>query len=109
LQKVVGRFLEHSRIFYFANGGQEELYLGSADLMPRNLGGRVEVLFPVENPDLLAALRDHVLFLHLADNVKSWRLGPDGTYAKVKPGPDEPIVDSQLELLARQAPWHEAD
>jgi polyphosphate kinase len=106
---VVGRFLEHSRIFYFANGGREELYLGSADLMPRNLGGRVEVLFPIEHPDLLAAIRDHILLLHFADNVKSRRLQADGTYVKVEPRPGEPRIDSQLELLSRPAPWHGAD
>jgi polyphosphate kinase len=105
---VVGRFLEHSRMLYFRNGGREELYLGSADLMPRNLGGRVEVLFPVENPDLLAAIRDHVLFLHLRDNVKSRRLEADGTYARVEPAPGEPRIDSQLELLQRPAEWHGA-
>jgi polyphosphate kinase len=106
---VVGRFLEHSRILYFANGGREELYLGSPDLMPRNLGGRVEVLFPIENPDLLAAVRDHVLFLHLADNVKSRRLEPDGTYSMVEPRAGEPSIDSQLELIVRPAPWHGTD
>jgi polyphosphate kinase len=106
---VVGRFLEHARILYFANGGREELYMGSADLMPRNLDGRVEVLFPVENPDLLAAIRDRVLFLHLADNVKSRRLHADGTYSKVEPRPGEARVDSQLELVVQPAAWHGVD
>jgi polyphosphate kinase len=109
VRSIVGRFLEHSRIFYFANGGREELYMGSADLMPRNLGGRVEVLFPIEPPDLLAAIRDHVLFLHLADTVKSRRMEPDGTYSEISPRSGEPPVDSQLELLMRPALWHGSD
>ena len=102
---VVGRFLEHARLFYFWNGGREELFAGSADLMPRNLDGRVEVLFPIENPDLLAAVRDSVLFLHLADNAKSRRLLADGTYERVVPAAGAPRIDSQQELLAREAPW----
>ncbi|HVR29007.1 MAG TPA: polyphosphate kinase 1 [Thermoanaerobaculia bacterium] len=106
---VVGRFLEHARILYFANGGRPELYAGSADLMPRNLDGRVEALFPIESPDLLAAIRDQVLFLHLSDNVKSRRLQADGTYVEVEPGPGEPRIDSQHELLVRQNPWRVAD
>ena len=58
---IVGRFLEHSRIFYFRNGGNEEVYLGSADLMPRNLNRRVEVLFPVASPRLVRRVRDEIL------------------------------------------------
>ena len=106
---VVGRFLEHARILYFANGGEEELYVGSADLMPRNLGGRVEALFPIENPDLLAAIRDHVLFLQLADNLKSRRLQADGTYVRVEPALGEARIDSQQELLVRPNPWRATD
>ncbi|NHZ73592.1 MAG: polyphosphate kinase 1, partial [Nitrospirae bacterium] len=77
---IVGRFLEHSRIFYFRNGGEEEILLGSADLMPRNLSGRVETLFPVEDERLKSALRDEILELHLRDNVQSYRLMSDGSY-----------------------------
>ena len=66
---IVGRFLEHARIYYFCNGGEEEILLGSADLMPRNLDGRVEVLFPVEDKHLRKSLRDEILFVHLHDNV----------------------------------------
>ena len=65
---IVGRFLEHSRIYYFRNGGHEEIYAGSADLMGRNLNRRVEVLFPVEDPKLIARLRDEILAQYLADN-----------------------------------------
>ena len=71
---IVGRFLEHSRIFYFRNGGKEEVYIGSADLMPRNLNRRVELLFPVQNPDLLSRLRDEILGAYLHDNVKARRM-----------------------------------
>ncbi len=102
---VVGRFLEHSRIYYFRNGGDEEILLGSADLMPRNLDGRVEVLFPVEDPRLLAALRDEILFRHLADNVGSWRLLPDGSYERIRPAAGEPRFDSQAWLLESGGRW----
>ncbi|MDQ1474094.1 MAG: polyphosphate kinase, partial [Bryobacterales bacterium] len=91
VRSIVGRFLEHSRIFYFGNAGQEEVYAGSADLMPRNLDRRVELLFPVLNPKLVRYLRDVVLEKYLADTRKV-RLGkPDGTYESVRPG----SVDSQ--------------
>ena len=65
MTSIVGRFLEHSRIYYFRNGGDEEIYLGSADLMPRNLNRRVEVLFPVENPALVRHIRDDILAVYL--------------------------------------------
>jgi len=103
---VVGRFLEHARIYYFRNGGEEEIFLGSADLMPRNLDGRVEVLFPLENPVLRRAVRDGVLFLHLADNVKARELLPDGSYGHVRAAAGEEPVDSQALLLERRPAWH---
>ncbi|MBS1910937.1 MAG: polyphosphate kinase 1 [Bacteroidetes bacterium] len=78
---IVGRFLEHSRIFYFANGGQEEIYLGSADWMPRNLNRRVELVFPVEDPANRARLKE-ILLTYLRDNVKSRELQSDGTYRR---------------------------
>src|SRR5208283_5168701 len=77
---IVGRFLEHSRVFYFRNGGQEEIYLGSADLMPRNLNRRVEVDFPVRDPKLVRFLHDEVLAIYLADVVNARHMKPDGTY-----------------------------
>jgi len=80
LTSIVGRFLEHSRIFYFRNAGQEEIYLGSADLMPRNLNRRVEVDFPVRDPKLVRFLHDEVLAIYLADVVKARHMKPDGTY-----------------------------
>jgi len=96
---IVGRFLEHSRMYYFQNGGQDELFLGSADLMPRNLDGRVEVLFPIENPNLREHLLHTILQVQLHDNVKARRLFPDGTYQKVVPDPNEQRMNSQEWLL----------
>lgn len=80
---TVGRFLEHSRVFYFLNGGDEEVYLGSADLMPRNLNHRVEVVFPVESPEHKRYLRDHALEAYRLDNVKSRLMMTDGSYVQV--------------------------
>lgn len=99
---IVGRFLEHSRVYYFGNGdtGADELYLGSADLMPRNLDRRVEVLFPLEAPALKARVRDEILPLLLRDNVKARVLQPDGTYVRRHPAPGEATLDSQAALLA---------
>jgi len=105
---VVGRFLEHSRIFWFRNAGREEVYLGSADLMTRNLVRRVEVLFPVTDPALVRHLREDVLGTYLRDNVRARRMLPDGSYVRLAPGPDEPRVDSQAELLARRVAPHGA-
>lgn len=78
---IVDMFLEHGRIFYFANGGDEEVYLSSADWMPRNLDRRIEVMFPIENPVLRKAIAE-LLKLYLKDNVKAWKLLPDGRYSK---------------------------
>ncbi len=100
---VVGRFLEHSRMYYFRNGGAEEIYLGSADLMSRNLDRRVEILFPVEDPRLIRHLRDDVLAIYLADNVKARRMLPDGSYEHVRPGPNDPLLESQLWLIGHRA------
>jgi polyphosphate kinase len=78
---IVGRFLEHSRIYYFQNGGAEEVYLGSADLMRRNLSHRVEIIFPVENSRLVGRLKE-ILDVYLADQAKARYLQPDGSYAR---------------------------
>jgi polyphosphate kinase len=96
---VVGRFLEHSRIFWFRNGGAEEVYLGSADLMRRNLSRRVEVLFPVRDPVLVRYLRDAVLATYLADDVRARRMRPDGSYERVRPRDGEAGLDAQARLL----------
>lgn len=82
VRSIVGNFLEHARIFYFENGGNVELYMGSADWMPRNLERRVEILFPVLNPQLKEQVW-HILDVQLRDNVKAQLLQPDGTYEKV--------------------------
>jgi polyphosphate kinase len=98
---VVGRFLEHSRIVYFLNGGTEEYYVGSADWMPRNLERRVEVVTPVED----AALHHRLMSLvntYLEDNRQAWDLRADGTYVQRRPGADEERA-SQRKLL--RDPW----
>jgi polyphosphate kinase len=81
VRSVLGRFLEHSRIFYFRNNGAEECYLGSADLMPRNLNRRVEVLFPVKHPETIKRLRDEVLHTYLHDDVGARHMHQDGSYS----------------------------
>jgi polyphosphate kinase len=98
---IVGRFLEHSRLFYFANGGDERFYLGSADWMPRNLDRRVEAVVPVEDPALHPRLRA-LLNTCLADNRQAWDLNPDGTYVQRAPG-DEPERGTHRVLL--RDPW----
>ncbi len=99
---VVGRFLEHSRIYYFHNGGDEEIFLGSADLMSRNLIRRVEVLFPVEDRRLVRHLRDHVLEIYLRDNVKARLMQADGSYQRRTREPEEEEISSQESLLSRR-------
>lgn len=98
---VVGRFLEHSRIYYFHNGGDEEIYLGSADLMPRNLDRRVEVLFPLEDPDLIRQVKDQTLAAYMADNVKAREMRSDGTYARKRVGRGGAAVSVQSVLIER--------
>ena len=85
VRSIVGRFLEHARIYYFRNGGNEEVYLGSADLMPRNLDRRVETVFPVESRALKIEIRDVILQKQLEDNIKTRLLQPDGSYIRRQP------------------------
>ena len=99
---IVGRFLEHSRVFYFRNGGAEEVFLGSADLMPRNIFRRVEVLFPVNDPRHVEALRDEILGVYLADNLKARRMLPDGSYQRVRLPEGEAPMNAQAWLLRRR-------
>src|SRR2546426_7772563 len=82
VRSIVGRFLEHSRIFCFANGGQEEVYLGSADWMPRNLYERVEVIYPVKDALLRERVKNEILEAYLADNLKARVLQKDGSYIR---------------------------
>jgi polyphosphate kinase len=99
VRSIVGRFLEHSRIYYFENGGEPEVYIGSADLMERNLDRRVEVLCPIFDPDLRTQLRDIVLAALIADNKRAWELQTDGTYVRPFTPPESRPVDSQQLLL----------
>ncbi len=103
---IVGRFLEHPRIYYFRNGGDEEILLGSADLMPRNLYRRVETLFPVEDDTIKASIRDEILNIHLRDNVKARRMLPDGSYELLKPGENEKPLNSQEWMIKHRGVWH---
>jgi polyphosphate kinase len=96
---VLGRYLEHSRIFYFYNDGNEEIYLGSADLMPRNLNHRVEVVFPVERSEHIRYLRDHVLETYIKDNTSARVMHPDGNYKRLHPSEKEESVDIQNWLM----------
>ena len=98
---IVGRFLEHSRVFYFANDGKPELYFGSADWMPRNFDRRVEVVTCVQDPRLAQRLRQ-VLEINLADNRNAWDLSPEGGYTQRKAGA-RPVIASQEIFLAN--PW----
>jgi polyphosphate kinase len=94
VRSVVGRFLEHARIFHFGNDGEDEFYIASADWMSRNLDYRVETMVPVESPELRSELR-WILDVQLADNRKAWELEPDGSWRMIRPGPDEPERSSQ--------------
>jgi polyphosphate kinase len=98
---IVGRFLEHSRMFVFANGGDHEVYIGSADLMGRNLDRRVETVVPVLDPVLRDVIRNDILDVLLADDVKARVLRPDGGYERRTVLPGEPRIDSQQIFLER--------
>jgi polyphosphate kinase len=106
VSSVIGRFLEHSRIFYFRNGGpdggKEEVYLGSADLMLRNLNHRIEILFPVESPSLARRVRHEILEVYLADNVNAYRAQSDGSYLRAPRSQTTGGVDSQQRGIARR-------
>jgi polyphosphate kinase len=101
VKSIVGRFLEHSRVYYFRNGGAEEIFLGSADLMRRNLSHRVEIIFPIHNTKLKNRLKE-ILDIQLADEKRSHHLQSDGRYVS-SPRSEEPdAVDSQLQFLMRE-------
>jgi polyphosphate kinase len=99
VRSIVGRFLEHSRVFWFENGGNPEAFIGSADLMERNLDRRVEVLCPVLDPSLRGYLRDVVLDLYLRDTAQAWVLEASGEYAPPTGGSD--AINAQQALLTR--------
>ena len=92
---IVGRFLEHSRIYYFRNGGNEEIYLGSADLMPRNIDRRVEVLFPVQDKLMIKHIYEDILSYYYKDNTKARKMLPDGSYVRVKPATNVDVINVQ--------------
>ncbi|WP_440950185.1 polyphosphate kinase 1 [Methanosphaerula subterraneus] len=103
---IVGRFLEHARIYYFRNGGDEEVLVGSADLMPRNLDRRVEILFPIQDPRLLAAIVGEILKVHLRDTAKARKLLPDGTYCRVLPEDGDAPFDTQQWMIDHRGAWY---
>jgi polyphosphate kinase len=100
VRSIVGRFLEHSRIFHFANGGNGEIYLGSADWMPRNLFERCEVTFPVRDPAAIARIHNEILTAYMADTVKARIQQPDGNFLRAsKLNKDAPVFSSQDFLI----------
>jgi polyphosphate kinase len=98
---VVGRFLEHSRIFYFANGGEEEIYIGSADWMHRNLDRRVEAIVPINDARLRESIKQEILDVYLKDNVNARILNADGTYQKITAKSEEAEFDSQMYFVGK--------
>ena len=100
VRSIIGRFLEHTRVYYFGNKGRPEVYCSSADGMERNLLNRVETAFPIEDPTLVARLRED-LDTYLADNCQSWVLQPDGSYQQNQPEEGEERLASQWVLLER--------
>ncbi len=107
VRSIVGRYLEHSRVFHFENGGEAEAYIGSADLMERNLNRRVETLCPVKDPALRRYLRDTVLDAYLRDTQRAWSLQPDGTYERA--APEDGSGFSAQQYLATHLPPYGAD
>jgi len=100
VRNIIGRFLEHSRVFYFANGGDEDVYIGSADWMARNLKHRIEVVAPVSDLPLKNYLKNVLLSAYLRDNVKARELRPDGSYAPVSPANEQPFC-SQTSFIGQ--------
>ncbi len=103
VRSIVGRFLEHSRVYWFGNDGAPEIYCGSADWMERNLKRRIEVAFPILDPELAARVYEETLANYLADNTEAWLLADDGRYTRAEPG-DQPPHSAQQWLLAKLTP-----
>ena len=101
VRSVIGRFLEHSRVFYFRQGEDEMLYLSSADWMNRNMMRRVELAWPVKDPGLRQRIVDECLVAYLQDSVDSWNLCPDGAYERASAGKRGKLVSAQAALAAR--------
>jgi polyphosphate kinase len=98
VRAIIDRYLEHGRIFHFANSGKDEVYLSSADWMPRNFHRRVEVMVPVEDAALRARLIE-ILTISWSDNVKAWNLEPMGQYVRTQPKPNAPLIRSQQRFI----------
>lgn len=92
---ILGRFLEHARAYWFGNGGEGALYIGSADIMPRNLDRRIEVITPVLDPELRCHIRNAILEPQIEDNMRNWKLKEDGTYQRITPGKKNRELSSQ--------------
>jgi len=101
VRSVIGRFLEHSRVYWFANDDQPETWCSSADWMDRNLLRRVETCFPIIRPELAARVHAEELDNYLRDNTQAWVLGPDGNYTQLQPQPGEAPYSAQGALLAK--------
>jgi polyphosphate kinase len=101
VRSVIGRFLEHSRVFYFRHGTVEDLYLSSADWMNRNMVRRVEFAWPVTDPVQRQRIVDECLVAYLHDSVDAWEMGPDGDYTQVKPRGSSPGHGAQNALMGR--------
>lgn len=99
---VVGRFLEHSRVYYFRNGGEEEVFIGSADWMQRNLDRRVEVIAPVKSPELRRYLKEVLLKTYLSDNVNAQFLLPEGNYQRLVPPDEDSVVNAQMAFVGQE-------
>jgi len=106
VSSIVGRFLEHARIYYFRNGGDEEVFLGSADLMPRNLDRRVEELFPLEDKKIRSAVINCIIPVQLRDTEKLRLLKSDGSYARAQPEAGEEEQNAQSWLVAHRGSWY---
>jgi polyphosphate kinase len=107
VSSIVGRFLEHARIYYFHNSGNDEIYLGSADLMPRNLDRRVEILFPVENPVIRAAIAAIILPIQLHDTIKIRFMQADGTYSRPFPATGTESLNAQIWMMDHRGSWYD--
>jgi polyphosphate kinase len=103
VSSVIGRFLEHTRIYYFRNGGREEIYLGSADLMLRNLNHRIEIVFPVESPNLVHRIRHEILEVYLADTVNTYQARSDGSYTRAARSQTAGGIDSHQRFMTRRS------
>jgi polyphosphate kinase len=99
VRSIVGRFLEHARIYYFHNAGDAKIYFGSADLMPRNLNGRIEVLAPIISPALKENVMKQIVLPQLKDNIHAWVMRLDGSYVKQFPAKGAAVLDSQALMM----------